>query len=119
MKKIQDLCVIIDGTGGGSGLEGGLLNTFECEVEAHLRKCAQTAVGKAVFAKIRAHGRVLIIPYTLSIDKHFNGSNRSPINALSVRGFDNFRFSGGDGGRLAAVRSNLDQRCLLFSTSVR
>lgn len=93
MRKLQDLHVIIDGTGGGSGLEGGQLNTFENEVEAHLRQCARTLVGKAVFAKIRAHGRVLIIPYTLYIDQHFNGKNRSPINAYSLKDAGSFQFS--------------------------
>lgn len=97
MRKIHDLSVIIDGTGGDSGLEGGQLNQFENDVERHLRECASTVVGKAVFTKIRAHGRVLMIPYTLSIDRFFK---TGPINALSLGSYDSYRFGLGTAAKL-------------------
>ncbi len=80
MRKYDQWPILIDGSGGDSGLEGSQLRQYEDLVEMCLRDCARTAVGKAVFAKIRAHGRVLIIPYTNTIAIRYKTGS---LNALS------------------------------------
>ena len=79
MRELNKYSIIISVA--DSGLEGSQAKQYEDRVEACILQCTSTVVGRAVIAKIRAHGRVVVIPYTNRFADKFKTGN---LNAMSL-----------------------------------
>ena len=79
MRELNKYSIIISVA--DSGLEGSQAKQYEDRVEACILQCTSTVVGRAVIAKIRAHGRVVVIPYTNRFAEKFKTGN---LNAMSL-----------------------------------
>ncbi len=81
MTKFEHLATYVDSTmWTDDGVEQANPD-YELETARCVRDCASSIVGKAVFSKIRTHGKVLIIPYTNYLANLFKGGT---FNAFSL-----------------------------------